>query len=68
MDNKANLRLAIKVVLANGQERAGVETGLFRLRQTIKDRQQAVKRPPPTLAMVAAAATMRQHSSRSRCV
>jgi hypothetical protein len=35
MENRANLRLAMKVVLAKGQERGGVVPALFRLPQTI---------------------------------
>ena len=36
----------MKVALAEGQERAGVETGLFRLSRTIASLPQAVNRPP----------------------
>lgn len=34
----------MKVVLAKGQERGGVEPALFRLHQTVMNRRQAVKR------------------------
>jgi hypothetical protein len=61
IDNEANPRLAIKVVLAEGQERAGVETGLFRLPQTIASPPPAVNRRPPTPPLVAAATTMGKH-------
>ena len=44
----------MKVALAEGQERAGVETGLFRLSQTIASLPRAANSQPPT-------------SSRRRC-
>ena len=53
------------MVLAEGQERAGVEAGLFRLLETLKDRRQVVKRPRP-IATVAAAATVCKHLAQHR--
>ena len=38
----------MKVALAEGQERAGVETGLFRLSQTIASPPQAANSRPPS--------------------
>jgi hypothetical protein len=43
MDNAANLRLAMRGELAEGQERGGLQPSLFRLYQTVMNRRQVVK-------------------------
>jgi hypothetical protein len=53
------------VVLADDQERAGVESGLFRLPKTLKDRRRAVN-PLRPIASVAAAATVCKHLAQHR--
>ena len=51
MDNEANQWPAMKVVLAVGQGRPGVETGLLRLWQTVNDRREAVNCPRRVAAL-----------------